>query len=64
MIKYVNVKEMLAIEKEADAAGLTYARMMEIAGRGLAQAVRSSYSQYEESEGVLGLVGPGNGDTL
>ena len=31
-IKYVSVDEMIAIEKEADASGLTYAKMMENAG--------------------------------
>jgi len=64
MIKYVSVEEMVVIEKEADAAGLTYARMMENAGRGIADIVRGAYSQFEE--GAVGLVGPGNngGDTL
>jgi NAD(P)H-hydrate epimerase len=65
MIKYVSVTEMVAIEKEADASGLTYAIMMENAGRGLAEAVHSAYSPIKE-RGVLGLVGSGNngGDTL
>ncbi len=65
MIKYVSVAEMMAIEKEADASGLTYAIMMENAGRGLAEAVHSAYSQIK-GRGVVGLVGSGNngGDTL
>jgi len=65
MIKYVSVAEMVAVEKEADGAGLTYARMMENAGRGLAEIVKDTYSEHEE-EGAVGLVGPGNngGDTL
>jgi NAD(P)H-hydrate epimerase len=65
MIKYVSVNEMVTIEKEADASGLTYAMMMEYAGRGLADAVQFAYSQLRE-QGILGLVGSGNngGDTL
>ena len=65
MIKYVSMAEMVAIEKQADASGLTYAIMMENAGRGLAEAVHSAYSQTKE-RGVLGLIGSGNngGDTL
>jgi ADP-dependent NAD(P)H-hydrate dehydratase / NAD(P)H-hydrate epimerase len=64
-VKYVSVEEMIAIEKEADASGHSYAEMMEHAGRGLAEAVRDSYSHLEKKS-ALGLVGPGNngGDTL
>lgn len=64
-MKYVSVEEMIAIEKEADASGHTYAEMMEHAGRGLAEAVNNSYSHIEK-KAALGLVGPGNngGDTL
>ncbi|MBT3369057.1 MAG: hypothetical protein HN416_18080, partial [Nitrospina sp.] len=64
-MKYVSVEEMIAIEKEADASGHSYAEMMEHAGRGLAEAVRDSYSHLEKKS-ALGLVGPGNngGDTL
>ena len=35
-MKLVSVEEMVAIEKEANAGGLTYPMMMENAGRGLA----------------------------
>ena len=65
MIKYVRVAEMVAIEKEADASGLTYARMMEKAGFGLAEALQDAYSHLINRR-VLGLVGMGNngGDTL
>ena len=65
MIKYVSVAEMIAIEKEADASGLTYDQMMENAGRGLAERTHAAYSQYKD-RGILGLVGSGNngGDTL
>ena len=36
-MKYVSTAEMLAVEKEADANGLTYEMMMEHAGLGLAE---------------------------
>ena len=64
-MKLVSVPEMLAIEKEADAAGLTYSTMMEHAGSGLAEAVRNLRVAVGGTE-ILGLVGPGNngGDTL
>ncbi len=64
-MKYVSVAEMQAIEKEADANGLTYGMMMENAGLGLAEAVLDAYG-YLAEEGALGLVGSGNngGDTL
>jgi len=66
-MKLVSVREMHTIEQEADASGLTYVRMMENAGRGLAKEIlRLAYSQDDEDMQVLGLVGPGNngGDTL
>lgn len=68
-MKLVSVSEMRAIEKEADASGLTYDRMMENAGRNLAREVMQlAYfdADSEEEIQVLGLVGPGNngGDTL
>lgn len=64
-MKIVTVAEMQAIERAADAAGWSYAQMMERAGQGLAEIVQSFYG-YEENQSVLGLVGPGNngGDTL
>ncbi|MBN1135429.1 MAG: NAD(P)H-hydrate dehydratase [Anaerolineae bacterium] len=64
-MKLVKVAEMQAIEREADAQGLTYAQMMENAGRGLAEMVESFYG-YEEERSVVALVGSGNngGDTL
>ncbi len=66
-MKLVTVAEMRAIEQEADASGLTYARMMENAGRGLAKEIlRLAHSHNDEDMQALGLVGPGNngGDTL
>ena len=38
-MKLVTVSQMKAIEKEADANGLTYDQMMENAGQGLAEAI-------------------------
>ncbi len=66
-MKLVTVAEMRAIEKEADASGLSYAQMLENAGRGLADIVLDlPFVDEEEDLEVLGLVGPGNngGDTL
>ncbi len=64
-MKYVSVAEMIAIEKESDAAGHTYPEMMEHAGRGLAEVAHDAYIHLSEKS-VLGLVGSGNngGDTL
>lgn len=65
IMKYVTVQEMQTIEREANARGLTYEQMMENAGRGLGEVVKSSFDKYRQ-DGVLGLVGSGNngGDTL
>jgi len=64
-MKFVTVPEMLAIEKEADANGLSYDKMMENAGNGLAEIILELFDAGEELE-AFGLVGPGNngGDTL
>lgn len=64
-MKLVTVSQMKAIERQADASGLPYAQMMENAGRGLAEVIRSIGEEHGWRE-VLGLVGPGNngGDTL
>jgi NAD(P)H-hydrate epimerase len=64
-MKFVTVPQMQAIEKEADANGLTYDQMMENAGHGLADIILDLYAGEAELE-VVGLVGPGNngGDTL
>src|ERR1043166_3567027 len=64
-MKLVTVPQMQAIEKEADANGLTYDQMMKNAGQGLADIILDLYTGDIELE-VLGLVGPGNngGDTL
>jgi ADP-dependent NAD(P)H-hydrate dehydratase / NAD(P)H-hydrate epimerase len=64
-LKLVSVTEMQAIEREADASGLTYAQMMENAGTGLAEVVIAAYGGTGERS-VVGLTGSGNngGDTL
>jgi NAD(P)H-hydrate epimerase len=64
-MKLVTVSQMQAIEKEADAGGLTYEQMMENAGQGLADIIYDLFEDDLETE-IVGLVGPGNngGDTL
>ncbi len=65
MPKIITVELMRRIEKEADASGLSYAQMMENAGRAVADALRK---RMDEIKGrfVLLLVGSGNngGDAL
>lgn len=68
-MKLVTISQMQAIEREADAQGLSYAQMMENAGRGLAEVIARRYGLYSEHmviSKVAGLVGSGNngGDTL
>ncbi len=64
-MKYVSVSEMLAIEKASDAAGHSYAAMMEAAGRGLAELIDKRYGLLPDRK-VIALVGAGNngGDAL
>ena len=64
-MKYVSVAEMIAIEKESDELGHTYSKMMEHAGRGLAEVVHETFADLGKKN-ILGLVGSGNngGDTL
>ena len=63
-MKIVTVDEMRRIEAASDAAGYSYAAMMEQAGQAVAQAVISR-RQVQDKQ-VLVLVGPGNngGDGL
>lgn len=63
-IKVFSVAEMVAAEKAADAADHSYAQMMEMAGRRVAEAIVQRYDVAERR--VLVLVGPGNngGDGL
>ncbi|HID88113.1 MAG TPA: NAD(P)H-hydrate dehydratase [Anaerolineae bacterium] len=63
-MKVVTVEQMRAIEAASDAAGHTYAAMMERAGRAVAKALMSRIEV--KGKRVLVLVGPGNngGDGL
>lgn len=63
-IKLFTVSEMVAAEKAADAAGLSYTQMMETAGLRVAEAIWQRYNM--DGRQVLILVGPGNngGDGL
>ena len=64
-MKLVSVTQMRAVEKEADTKGLSYTKMMQNAGRGLAELIHA-LGQENGWEEVTGLVGSGNngGDTL
>ena len=65
MIKIVTVEEMRAIEQEADAEGLSYAEMMQRAGRALADRVLALLAEEPKAR-ITVLVGSGNngGDAL
>jgi NAD(P)H-hydrate epimerase len=64
-MKLVTVSQMQAIEKEADANGLSYDQMMENAGQALADVILDLFIEEEEPQ-IIGLVGSGNngGDAL
>jgi ADP-dependent NAD(P)H-hydrate dehydratase / NAD(P)H-hydrate epimerase len=64
-MKLVSVSQMIALEKQADANGLSYAQMMQNAGIGLAKIVHT-IGKEKKWKTVIGLVGSGNngGDTL
>lgn len=64
-MKLVTVSQMRKIEKEANSRGVSYAQMMESAGRGLAEFVHA-LGRESGWESVAGIVGSGNngGDTL
>lgn len=64
-MKLVSVSQMIALEKQADTGGLSYAQMMQNAGIGLAKIVHN-LGQEKGWNKVVGLVGTGNngGDTL
>ena len=64
-MKLVTVTQMRAIEKESDANAVSYAELMENAGRGLAEIVHA-LGQENGWDEVTGLVGSGNngGDAL
>jgi len=62
-MKIVSVQQMQSIEKAADESGISYLKMMETAGRGVATWIHES---FPAAASVIGLVGSGNngGDTL
>ena len=64
-MRLVSVEQMISLEKEANASGLSYTQMMNNAGMGLVNLILSRYAALENPV-VLGLVGSGNngGDTL
>ncbi|HNO92923.1 MAG TPA: NAD(P)H-hydrate dehydratase [Anaerolineales bacterium] len=64
-MKLVTVSQMRAIEKEADAKGISYAQMMQNAGCGLAEIVHVIGQEHGWTN-VVGIVGSGNngGDAL
>ncbi|HLY25819.1 MAG TPA: NAD(P)H-hydrate dehydratase, partial [Aggregatilineales bacterium] len=65
MIKIATVEEMKAIEAAADKAGVSYAQMMDAAGRAVADRAKQIIEDYPDPRVVV-LVGPGNngGDGL
>jgi hydroxyethylthiazole kinase-like uncharacterized protein yjeF len=65
MAKVVSVEQMRRVEMEADAAGLTFSRMMENAGRSVARAIAREYGPLAGQK-ITVLAGPGNngGDGL
>jgi len=65
-MKVVTTDEMRRIEKAADAGGLSFATMMENAGRAVAEACQQDRRMGPGDRQVLVLVGPGNngGDGL
>lgn len=62
-MKIVSVAQIQAIEKEADKSGVSYQKMMENAGQGVAKWI---YECFPRIPNVVGLIGSGNngGDTL
>ena len=64
-MKLVTSPEMQQIERQADANGLSYAQMMQNAGKSLAEIIHDRY-RTPAPGAILALVGPGNngGDAL
>jgi hydroxyethylthiazole kinase-like uncharacterized protein yjeF len=66
-MKLVSVEQMRTLESEADQNGLSYKKMMENAGNGLAREIAEiAHSHDIIKPKILGLIGPGNngGDAL
>ena len=63
-MKIFTVPQMIAAEKAADASGVSYAHMMEVAGKSVADAIIQRVDVTKAT--ILILVGPGNngGDGL
>lgn len=66
MVKIVTVEQMKAIEKATDAAGVSYAEMMQHAGRAVAEVIKGTFEDDSTGRRIAVLVGPGNngGDGL
>jgi hydroxyethylthiazole kinase-like uncharacterized protein yjeF len=66
MVKIVTVEEMRAVERATDAAGVSYAQMMQYAGTAVADIVIELLDEFELPGRIVVLVGPGNngGDGL
>ena len=60
MIKVVSVQQMREIERAADASGVSYAQMMEHAGRAVAEVVMGLLGTETQGKRVAVLVGKGN----
>lgn len=66
-MKYISVKEMRNIDTQTDAVGgVSFAQLMENAGRGIAELILDLPVDPESEANILALVGPGNngGDAL
>lgn len=65
-MKLVTVDEMRNVERQADAAGLSYSQMMENAGKSLAEIIHLRVQPESTTKSALALVGSGNngGDAL
>ncbi|HPH94878.1 MAG TPA: NAD(P)H-hydrate dehydratase [Anaerolineaceae bacterium] len=59
-MKLIRVKDMKAFEQEADRSGLSYAQMVQNAGRGLGEWIISHHFDMPTPPSILGLVGSGN----
>ena len=64
-MRLVSVMQMKELERQADAGGLSYDRMMARAGKKLGELIHTRF-WAREFRSALGLVGSGNngGDTL
>ena len=65
MYRVVSVDQMRALEQEADRHGLSYAQMMQHAGKGVGEQIAKRFATCAQHS-LLGLIGSGNngGDAL